>query len=287
MRRILALLLASAALGALSYHDLVDRWRQEREKSLKADDGWLTLAGLFWLKPGANTIGSSEDSAIRLPRGPAHVGVIEYQDGKATIRMDPGAAATIDGHPASGSQAMQSDAKGAKPDLVQLNDFTFYVIHRGARNAIRVKDKQSEYRKAFTGLHWYPVKDEYRIEADWVAYTTPHTLAVPNILGETEQEPTPGYAEFMLAGEHYRLDPVVEGNQLFFIFKDKTAGAETYPAGRFLHSEMPKDGKVLLDFNEAYNPPCAFTPFATCPLPPRQNRLSARIEAGELNYGHH
>lgn len=269
MRTILALFLAAAALGAGSYHDLVERWRQERETGLRADDGWLTLAGLFWLHPGTNTIGSADGSAIKLPRGPARVGVVEYRDGKATIRMDPGVPAVV------------------HSEVVQLGDFTFFVIHRGTRDGVRLKDKRSESRKTFTGLHWYPIRDEYRIEAKWVAYDAPHKIEVPNILGDTEQEPSPGYAEFTLSGQHYRLYPVVEGGQLFFIFKDQTAGKETYPAGRFLHSEMPKDGQVLLDFNEAYNPPCAFTPYATCPLPPRPNRLSARIEAGELNYGHH
>lgn len=274
------------AVGSVSYHGLVERWRQERETGLKADDGWLTLAGLFWLHPGANTIGSAEGSAIRLPRGPAHAGVIDYREGLATLHIDAGVPVTVNGKPAS-EAVLRSDAAEAKPDLVQLGDLTFYVIHRGARDAVRLKDKNSEYRKTFKGLRWYPVKDEYRIEAKWVPYQPPHKLDVPNILGETEQQPNPGYAEFTLAGEHYRLYPVVEGDQLFFIFKDRTAGQETYPAGRFLHSRMPENGEVLLDFNEAYNPPCAFTPYATCPLPPRPNRLSARIEAGELNYGHH
>jgi uncharacterized protein (DUF1684 family) len=286
MRTILAFLLAGAALAGVSYHDLVERWRQEREAGLKADDGWLTLAGLFWLHPGGNTIGSAEGSAIRLPRGPARAGTIDYNNGRAIIRFDSGVNGTINGK-RSGQAVLHSDAAEGKPDVVQLEDLTFFIIHRGTRDAIRLKDKRSEYRKAFTGLHWYPIRSEYRIEAKWVPYDSPHKLAVPNILGETAQEPSPGYAEFTLAGEHYRLYPVIEGSQLFFIFKDQTAGKETYPAGRFLHSEMPKNGQVLLDFNEAYNPPCAFTPFATCPLPPRPNRLSARIEAGELNYGHH
>lgn len=276
----------AAASTATSYTDSIDQWRQKREATLKADSGWLTLAGLIWLQEGANTVGSGAGSAIRLARGPARVGVIEYKDKKASFRAETGVAVTVNGKQAT-QIALKSDDGDAKPDLIETGDFTFFVIHRGERDAIRLKDKQSEYRKAFTGLHWFPVKQDYRVVAKWVAYEKPKLLTVPNILGEIEHNPSPGYALFPLQGKELRLDPVVEDGTLFFIFRDLTAGKETYPSGRFLHSEMPKDGKVILDFNEAYNPPCAFTPYATCPLPPKQNRLAIRIEAGELNYGHH
>jgi uncharacterized protein (DUF1684 family) len=161
-----------------------------------------------------------------------------------------------------------------------------FVIQRGNRFGVRLKNKNSESRKTFTGLKYFPVNDAYRVVAKFVPYDPPMTIAVPNILGDTEQEPSPGYVEFMLNGQKCRLDPVSEGDELVFIFRDLTSGKETYPSGRFLFTAMPKNGEVALDFNKAVNPPCAFTPFATCPLPPKQNHLPIRVEAGELRYGH-
>ena len=270
---------ATACLGSGSdYPKSIEDWRLNREQRLKADDGWLTVAGLFWLKEGTNSAGSAPDRAIRLPRGPAHLGDFELHAGKVAF------------HPAErpgASTGLRSDADNGGPDPIKLDDMTMYVIRRGDRFGIRLKDKQSEYRREFTGLHWFPIREEYRIVAHWTAYDQPHKITVPNILGQTDEEPTPGYASFKLHGVDYRLDPVTEGDQLFFIFRDQTSGKETYGAGRFLYADLPKNGTILLDFNKAQNPPCAFTPYATCPLPPKQNRLSVRVEAGELNYGHH
>src|SRR6516162_5455203 len=161
-----------------------------------------------------------------------------------------------------------------------------FVIQRANRFGIRLKDKNSATRKAFSGLKYFPVQEQYRVEARFLPYDPPKKIAVPNILGDTEEEPSPGYVEFTLSGQKCRLDPVSAGDELFFIFRDLTSGKETYPSGRFLYTDMPKNGEVVLDFNKAVNPPCAFTPFATCPLPPKQNHLPIRIEAGELRYGH-
>jgi uncharacterized protein (DUF1684 family) len=258
------------------YQGGIERWRHEREAGLKADGGWLTVAGLFWLKDGVNAAGSSPSSAIRLPRGQAHFGDFDFHDGKTLYRP-------VDGKPA----VLKADTDPGGPDKVAVGEFTMFVIHRGNRYGIRLKDNNSEFRREFTGLHWFPVRDEYRIVARFVPYEQAHQIAIPNVLGETEKEPSPGYAIFSLHGHEYRLDPVLEENRLFFIFRDQTSGKETYGSGRFLYAEMPQEGKVVLDFNKAENPPCAFTPFATCPLPPAQNRLQVRIEAGELNYGHH
>ncbi|MDR3677832.1 MAG: DUF1684 domain-containing protein, partial [Acidobacteriota bacterium] len=172
------------------------------------------------------------------------------------------------------------------PDVLRVRSLSMFVIHRGNRFGIRLKDKDSEARRKFTGTHWFPVAEEYRVTAKFVPYTPPRKIAVPNILGDVEQEDCPGYVEFTLKGRQYRLDPVSAGNELFFIFRDLTAGKETYPSGRFLNTAGAKNGEVVLDFNQAVNPPCAFTPYATCPLPPAQNHLPVRIEAGELRYGH-
>ncbi len=266
-------LVAAAAIAADpgSYKAEIERWRVQREASLKADDGWLTVTGLFWLKEGPNSAGSGAASDIRLPRGPERLGVFELHAGKVTFRGADGR-----------TLAMQADSAGS-PAVVTSGDLTMFVIERGHRYGIRLKDKQSQYRKEFHGLEWYPVAERYRVTARFVPYDPPKSIPVLNVLGDTTPEHSPGYAEFALNGQTLRLEPVEEGDQLFFIFKDRTASRQTYPAGRFLYAARPKDGKVMLDFNKAYSPPCAFTPYATCPLPPKQNQLPVRIEAGEKN----
>jgi uncharacterized protein (DUF1684 family) len=161
-----------------------------------------------------------------------------------------------------------------------------FVIQRGDRYGIRLKDKNSRFRREFTGLHYFPVREQYRLTARFVPDA--RKIPIPNILGQTESVSSPGYVEFTLDGRKLRLTPVEESpGSLFFIFRDLTSGKETYGSGRFLDTDMPKNGQVVLDFNKAYNPPCAFTPFATCPLPPKENRLPVRIEAGEMKYGDH
>jgi uncharacterized protein (DUF1684 family) len=283
-----AVLACGAAIFAddTSYRATIQRWRAQQETELKADDGWLTVSGLFWLKEGVNRAGSKASSEIVLPRGPAEVGAFELHDGKTIFRATPGVAVKLNGKTMGEAAPLKSDADG-KPDFIQFDAFTMFVIHRGERYGIRLKDPQSAARKDFTGLQWFPVKESYRVVAKFIPYQRPKMITIPNILGETEQDPSPGYVLFTLDGQPLRLDPVVEDDQLFFIFHDLTSGKGTYPAGRFLYTDLPKNGEVVMDFNQAQNPPCAFTAYATCPLPPKQNRLPVRIEAGELNYGHH
>jgi hypothetical protein len=178
----------------------------------------------------------------------------------------------------------------AAPDVLKVGRLTLHVIVRGDRVGIRLKDPEAPTRRQFTGLRWFPVKDEYRVSGRFVAHPGPLTIAVPNILGQVIEMPSPGYVTFTLQDRELRLDPVLEepdAKELFFIFRDETAGHESYPAGRFLYTALPRDGAVMLDFNKAYSPPCAFTAFATCPLPPKQNRLPVRVEAGEMYTGHH
>ena len=280
MRAIICATLAATLLASSTYDREIEAWRRNRESGLKADDGWLTVAGLCWLHEGDNPAGSDPSSSIVLPRGPAHLGVFANRGGKVAFHPAPGIAVRA-------AAVLRPDTVDGGPDLIQFGDFTMFVIHRGTRDAIRLKDKRSEFRKNFTGLHWYPPREDYRIVAKWVPYATPKQLAVPNILGETEREPSPGYAVFKLQGREYQLHPVLDDKQLFFIFKDQTSGKGTYPSGRFLYADLASHGQVVLDFNKAYNPPCAFTPYATCPLPPAENRLAVRMEAGELNYGNH
>src|SRR5579859_5815572 len=246
-------LTAVAALLAMSsYQAGILKWREQKETELKADGGWLTVTGLFWLKEGENRVAGAP-------------GVFELHAGKALFRADTGS-----------TTEMTPEA------FITAGDLTFSVIERSGRYAVRLKDKNSKLRVEFRGQRWFPVRESYRVQARFVSYEHPKTMAVPNILGSTYQFPSPGYAVFKLDGRELRLDPVVEDKELFFIFRDLTAGKETYEAGRFLYAQLPRDGKVELDFNKAENPPCAFTPYATCPLPPRQNILAVWIEAGEL-----
>jgi hypothetical protein len=285
-----ALILMTTEVGQNDYQAEIEQWRRDREARLTSDEGWLTVAGLFWLKDGPNAFGSDPANDILLPAhsAPAWAGVFEHAGGRTTVRVEKGVVITSGGTPVT-TMELEDDAAG-DPDVLALGDLAMFVIRRGERRGIRLRDRQSRMRREFTGLAWYPVKEEYRIVADFVPYDPPRTIPVPNILGTTEMLPCPGYASFTLQGKPLRLEPVIESpgdGRLFFIFRDETSGAGTYPAARYLYAESPKDAKVVLDFNQAYNPPCAFTPYATCPLPPPQNRLAVRVEAGEKDYGHH
>jgi len=281
------LALLFAFVPPAGYQSQIEDWRAKREASLKAENGWLTVAGLFWLHEGENAAGKNPDAVVVLPAGFKSIGTFRFAAGKTTFLPAAGAAIYWNGSPVKGPVTLKSDEGGANPDTLSYLDTSMTVIKRGARYAVRMRDKNSQMRREFTGLHWYPVREDLRFEARFVTYDKPKEIAVPNILNEVEQEKSIGYAAFNYQGHEYTLEPVVEGDQLFYIFKDMTAGKETYPAGRFLYSDMPQNGHVILDFNKAYNPPCAFTPYATCPLPPKQNRLAVKIEAGELKYGNH
>jgi len=285
----LAASVAAPAAADEAYRTEVRKWREAREARLKADGGWLTLAGLFWLKEGPNRFGTHPSSDIVLPEGsaPARAGSFTFASGRTTLRLARGAEGAIDGRPVTGPRSMQPDTSG-KPEILELGSLTMYVIERGGRFGIRLKDESSPVRRDFAGLSWFPIDEVYRIEARWVSYPAPRPLKVPNVLGETTTMPSPGHAEFELDGQTVRLDGVLEDPQsleLFFILRDQTSGESTYGAGRFLYSDLPKQGRVVLDFNKAYNPPCAFTPYATCPLPPKQNWLPVAVMAGERAYG--
>lgn len=281
MRLVLALLLAASSAGR-SYVSEIDAWRQKREARLKADGGWLSVEGLFWLEEGESPFGSDKANAIVLPASvPPHSGVLTLTKGETRFRLAPGMAGTMGGQPVT-EGALRPDSD----DVLALGPVTLQVIERGGRRAIRMKDKDSARRRDFKGLRWYPVREKYRLAARWVPYATPRSIEIASVIGQVDTMPSPGYAEFELGGKTFRLEPVLEepgAEELFFIFRDETAAKETYGAGRFLYAAMPKDGQVVLDFNKAYSPPCAFTPYATCPLPPKQNRLPVRIEAGELD----
>jgi hypothetical protein len=293
-RFVMTITLTAAGFGAPAansvYHAEIETWRQNREARLKAEDGWLAVAGLFWLDEGVNRFGSGPGNAIALPTGaaPAVAGAFELRQGQVSVRIEPGVTVTAAGKPVAAME-LRSDDPGP-PDVLKLGRLSLQVIARGGRYGIRMKDPESETRRAFAGLRWFPVRDDMRVDARFVPWPSPRTIPIPNVLGQVNDLPSPGYAEFTVAGRKVRLEPVIEepgAQELFFIFRDQTAGKETYPAGRFLYAPMPKDGAVVLDFNKAYSPPCAFTAYATCPLPPPQNRLPVRIEAGEKDPHRH
>lgn len=291
-----ALLLALAALPARaetpasSYLAELAAWRAGREAGLRSDTGWLTVAGLFWLEPGRTPFGSGPDCPVRLPpSAPAHAGELELAEGRVRYTLAQGVAASIDGRPAPRQGALRADREG-EPTVLAFGPVTLSVIQRGERVGVRVKDRESAARRQFEGLAWYPASEQWRVEARFVPHHAPHTVAVPNVLGQVQEMPSPGYVVFSVQGRELRLDPVLEApdaEQLFFIFRDGTTGRTTYSAGRFLYADQPRDGRVVLDFNKAYSPPCAVTPWATCPLPPKQNRLDVAIEAGERHTGRH
>ncbi len=273
-----------ALLVATPYVTEIEQWRAKRQERLKADNGWLTVSGLFWLKDGATTLGSAAGNDIVLPASaPARVGVIQFAGGQASVRIEPGVKVLSEGKAVT-AMDLRSDTASGGPDELVLGPLSMQVIERGGRYGIRLKDNDSPRRKAFTGTQWYPVRESYRVTARYVPNTTPKTIPIANVLGQEDQQPSPGSVFFTIGGQDVRLDPILEeadAKELFFIFKDATSGRDTYPAGRYLYTDLPKDGALVLDFNKAYSPPCAFTAYATCPLPPPQNRLKVRIEAGE------
>lgn len=278
----------TGASGKSAYRDRIEKFRAEREAELKAETGWLSVAGLFWLKEGENRFGADPSNEIVLPEGsaPQRAGAFDFHEGKTTLRVEKGASVMLNGKPAT-TVEVKTDEK-LLPDVIRLGSLTLTVIKRGERYGVRVKDSNSKLRREFKGLRWFPLKEAYRITARFVTYEKPRDIEIANVLGDVSKNPSPGYALFTIRGKTYRLDPILEGkNKLFFIFADQTNNKTTYGAGRFLYTPLPQHGKVTLDFNLAENPPCAFTQFATCPLPPRQNRLKVAIEAGELNYGSH
>jgi uncharacterized protein (DUF1684 family) len=271
----------------LAYRQEIEKWHNERTAELKSESGWLTLAGLFWLKEGENKIGSDPSNQIVLPQGkaPKLAGTLWVEKGSVRLDALPESGITEAGQPV-GSLTLQTDTDG-KPTVLNLGPLSFFVIKRGDSLGVRVRDKESADRLRFTGLEYYPVERKWRVEALLQPYSPPKAIPITNVLGMTEDMISPGALTFDVAGRTYRLDAVEEKGtkELFIIFADETSGHETYGAGRYLYASPPDSkGTVIVDFNKAHNPPCAFTSYATCPLPPSQNRLALRIEAGEKMY---
>jgi hypothetical protein len=265
------------------YERQLGAWRERMETSLRADQGWLTLAGLYWLEDGANTVGAHPSNAVVFPAGsgPEQVGRFDLHGGRVTFHALPDVHVTINGAPIS-SLAMQADATGT-PTLLTLNALSWQVIQYGDKFAVRVWDRHHAARQYFTGRLWFPLDESYRITARYTPHATPRLLDIATIVdGISERSLNPGHVGFTLQGQAAQLEAITRnGGGLRFIFRDLTSGVSTHPNCRYLDAEPPHNDQVVLDFNMACNLPCAFTPFTVCPLPPPQNRLPMAIEAGE------
>lgn len=294
MKRALAVLatysclLQSVAAGETTYSDEVRQWQAAREQKLRAENGWLSLVGRYPLQGGANTFGVGAGNDVVFPAalkdiGPPTLGALEVDLSaqKVTLRPADGVTMTHDGQPLSGALTLGTTPE--RRDWVSLGRMSLHVIERDGKFVLRLADNESPLRVNFAGCAWYPPREAFKVEARFVPYPEGRTLRIVNIIDEVSQQPCPGYAEFELQGQTLRLDAIREGEGLFFVFRDATAGDTTYGSARFLDiAQQPAASATFtLDFNQAYNPPCAFSQYTTCPLPPPQNVLPIRIEAGE------
>jgi uncharacterized protein (DUF1684 family) len=270
-----------------AYINEINQWHRERIASLKENDSWLSLVGLYWLDADKNTFGSDSTNDIVFPgKGvPARMGWLELEDGTVRIHINPGVKVLTGGIPVTDT-TMLSDA-GGEPTVLSYGSLRWHIIERDNRLGVRLKDTNNPQITAFGGIKRFPVSARWRVKARYIQFEEPKTIWVPDILGFASKEPLYGSLEFELNGETYRLDPLGEpqDEELFVIFGDQTNGEETYGAGRFVYVPRPNEhGITWIDFNKAYNPPCVFNSFATCPLPPAQNVLPVKINAGEKNY---
>ena len=265
------------------------KWRAEHEARFCSPTGWLALTGHYWLRPGDNRVGSSEDCVVQLPADAAQglAGVFKLNDNKVVLSISSGGPLLVDGKEAT-QASLPIDATLPESDCavkLEIGDrLRLQLVRRAGRMAVRVRDSQSELIKSFTGKHWFDVDSQYRVLAKYHRFEQPKSLKIINVKGDEVDSKIAGSLEFQLKGQTYQLDAIEEGpDSLFVIFKDRTNGKSTYGAGRFVDVSLPadKDGNVVIDFNKTYSPPCAWSPHTLCPLPPKQNHLPIEIEAGE------
>jgi uncharacterized protein len=279
----------SVAAGSDDYSESLKTWRVEKEASLKSEGGWLSVIGLHWLKNGESSVGSSDRATIVLPeKVPLKLGRLSHLNGKTSIQFDTITGVLLDGQTVKTGLSYDLKTDGdQKASEISVGTVKFFLIKRPNGIGVRVKDSESFARKNFKGRKWFAPAKKFIFKSKWTALTKPVKLMVPDVLGNSLSEDSPGFATFEYEGKKHTLHPTKDGDELFFVFNDKTSGKETYGAGRFLYASAPVDGEVILDFNKAVNPPSAFTNFATCPLPPKENRLQVAIEAGELKPDDH
>ena len=297
--KLLSLLMVSFQLNATELNVAVSQaegqqksayqmWKESRLEGLMQPNGWLSLVGLEWLKVGANTIGSAADNDIQLSHGPEYLGTLTLDRDKNmsfAVHNDD-IDITANGHVIDGSIQVHADSNEAETTVFNVDTFEFYVVERD-KMAFRIKDSEAKTRTEFLGLDYFPEDTKYRIDAQFIPYEPAKIIPTVNVLGILSNEPSPGRLEFSIDGQDYSLDALDSSDAYYMIFADKTNGRSTYGSGRFVYTDgkVNENGQVRIDFNKAYNPPCAFTPFSTCTFPPLQNRLPVMIEVGEKKYG--
>jgi uncharacterized protein (DUF1684 family) len=277
-----------ASFDAAGYKTEIQKWQNDRLTNLKKEDSWLTLVGLYWLKEGENKFGSNANNSVALPKdkAPDVAGSFWLDKGHVHLAALPSANIAADGKPVTALD-LKDDNDDNGPTILRMGTLIINIVKRGDRIGVRVKDSQAAARLQFNGLEYFPTDPRWRVEARFEPYQPAKVIPITNVLGMTSDETSPGALAFEVAGKTYRIDPILEKGETdyFIMIADETTGRETYGAGRYLDVSPPDaSGKVVIDFNKTYNPPCAFTPYATCPLPPRQNHLPLRIEAGEKKY---
>ncbi|MCX7797200.1 MAG: DUF1684 domain-containing protein [Melioribacter sp.] len=273
--------------GSHNYINEIKSWHKRRIENLKKENGWLNLIGLYWLKEGENKFGSDKSNDIIFPSNtPAFIGKFYLKDSTVKVKINEGVNVLIDGKKIKSAE-MKNDLQN-NPTILAYGSFRWNLIKRGKKYGIRLRDLESELVKNFKGIETFPINEDWKLEAKFEPYKPYKKIFIPNVLGSVEEKYSPGALIFNKDGKTFKVDVLDEGDSYFIIFADETNGIETYGAGRFLYVEKPKvNNKIYIDFNKAYNPPCAFTKFATCPLPPPQNFLKLRITAGEKNYSAH
>lgn len=270
-----------------AYKNEIEQWQIKRAEGLQKENGWLTLCGLFWLKAGENKFGTDSSNTIIFPPGksPAYAGSIFLTNDELRLKCAKKVIVLCNDSAVS-EMKIQSDEIGkASPTIMKLGSLSFHIIKRGEKLGVRVRDKENPSRVNFKGLDYFSIAPNWRFEAKFEPYNPPKIIPIVNVLNQVNDDTCPGAIVFKKDENTYRLDALKDGKELFIIFHDETAGKETYGMGRFMAAPLPNSNNiVIVDFNKAYNPPCAFTEFATCPLPPKQNYLPIRIEAGEKKY---
>ncbi len=272
--------------GSKEYIEEINNWHKKREANLKKETGWLNLVGLFWLKEGENKFGSAKDNHIVFPGSniPDFIGSFYLKDSIVTVKITPGVKVYNDS--VLVTETIMNNDLSPNTTILKLGSLRWFVIKRGNKYGIRLRDVDAPLVKNFKGIEHYPVNEDWKITADFLPFDKIKKISIPTILNTVEEDYSPGYLSFNINSNNYKLLAIDEGEEFFIIFADETNGEETYGAGRFLYTAKPdSNNKVIIDFNKAYNPPCVFTKFATCPLPPKENYLHLKITAGEKKYG--
>lgn len=265
-----------------SYQQKILQWQREKEEGIRRENSWLALAGLFWLKPGKNCIGSKPESEVVLPaRAPSSLGSFFFDGQQVSLRVNEGRTVQVNGE--SVNDIVLKTDRARQPSFITLDGIRMVVIKRPNGMGIRMWDNQREERRVFPPRQWFPINENFVFPARYVRYEQPPKVMMPNIFGQAEEWVMDGQVIFEFEGQTHTLDVTEEEDGVLFVqFKDLTSASKTYPPGRYIYTEPVKGGDLTLDFNKAYNPPCVFTPYATCAFAPAQNHLKFAVEAGEI-----